>query len=128
MMATKVSDARLYRSPWTCPGGRAASSGSSGQSGFMATSLRASAAEQPSSCGWPRSPGGERFERTGFGFRYQGLKLWIGRQQFIDQGVVLLRIQRLDGQQPLIGHLDDNGFTRVGAFIQRLLEVRLQPA
>jgi hypothetical protein len=71
-------------------------------------------------------PGGERFARAGLRFRYQGLKLRIGRQQFIEETVILLGIERLNCQEPLIRHLDDDSFPRVGALIQSLLEIRFQ--
>ena len=71
---------------------------------------------------------GKGFARTSFGFRHQRLKRRVGGQQLIHQGVVFLRLQRLNRQESLIRHLDNDCLTGFGAFIQRLNQIRLQPA
>ena len=66
--------------------------------------------------------------RADFGLRHQRPELRVGRQQFIHQGVVLLGLQRLNCQEPLIRHLDYHRLTRLRTLIQRLFQIRFQEA
>src|SRR5437870_5809085 len=61
----------------------------------------------------------KRLARAGLGLRYQGLELRVARKQLVDEAIVLLRIERLNGQQSLIGHFHDNCLPRLGALIER---------
>jgi hypothetical protein len=58
----------------------------------------------------------------------ESLKLGIGFQQLFHQRIVFLGIQTLDYQQPLVGHLDNQGLARFGALIQRVFEIRFEAA
>jgi len=66
--------------------------------------------------------------RAGFGLRYQRLKLRVGCKQLVHQLVIFLRIERLNCQQSVVGHLDDHGLARLGTLIQGLFEVHFQAA
>ena len=55
--------------------------------------------------------GRKRFAGAGLRLGYQALKFGIGFQEVIDQRIVFGRLQRLNGDQPLIWQRNDNAPT-----------------